>query len=245
MKRIPIKELMKSCDIILEVLDARNVEGTKLPRLEAIAGKRILKIANKADLASNEIVSRLASKGFVLMRSKAKNLKKEREKLLNAILAQTEQRPLRIFVIGYPNVGKSTIINVLAGRNAARASPIAGTTSNIQWIRVSPEVLLIDSPGVFPIRESHGSLIKKGAMNVTSLKDPELYAIQLADRCITDLVLRDWVSKFFDISINMEDTSEALIEKIAKRRNWLLKGGELNVLEASKALLRAFAKAPK
>jgi len=231
--------------MVLEVLDARNVEGTKLPRFEFVAGKKLLRIANKADLASDEIISRLDDKGFVLMRSKARNLEKERKKLLRAILAHTEERPLRIVVVGYPNVGKSTIINLLARRNAARAGPVAGTTNNVQWIRISPDVLLIDSPGVFPIMENKDSLIKKGAVNISSLKNPEGYAFTLASKCITDQVLRKWLSGYFDISINIEDTPEVLLENIAKRRNLLLKGGKLNTFEASMALLRAFAKAPK
>lgn len=231
--------------MVLEVLDARNVEGTRLPKFELAAGKRLLRIANKADLASDEIISRLDNKGFVLMRSKAKNLEKERKKLLKAILRHTEERPLRIVVVGYPNVGKSTIINLLAGRNAVRAGPVAGTTSNVQWIRVSPEILLIDSPGIFPKMENKDSLIKKGAINIGSLENPEGYAFTLASKCIADEVLRKWLSEYFDISISTEDTPEGLLEKIAKRRNWLLKGGKLNTFEASMALLRAFAKAPK
>jgi ribosome biogenesis GTPase A len=244
-KRVPIKELMKSSNMVLEVLDARNVEGTRLPRFELEAGKRLFRIANKADLASKEIIARLVMNNFVLMYSKAKNLKKEREKLLNAILAHTDKRPLKIFVVGYPNVGKSTIINLLAGKKVARAGPVAGTTSNVQWVRIAEDVLVIDSPGVFPIMESKDSLIKKGAMNVNSLKDVEVHAFKLAQKCITDLVLRKWLSKYFDISIDEKDTPEILLEKIARRRNWLMKGGELNRLEAAKALLRALSQAPK
>jgi len=180
-----------------------------------------------------------------LMRSKARNLERERKKLLRAILRHTEERPLRIVVVGYPNVGKSTIINLLAGRSAVRAGPVAGTTSNVQWIRVSPEILLIDSPGIFPKMEDKYSLVKKGAVNISSLEDPEMHAFTLADKCITDPVLRKWLSGYFDISISSEDTPESLLEKIAKRRNWLLKGRKLNTFEASMALLRAFAKAPK
>ncbi len=236
---------MKSSNIVLEVLDSRNVEGTKLKKFELEAGKRLFRIVNKADLASKEIISRLVASGFVLVHSKARNLKKEREKLLNAILAHTEQRPLKIFVVGYPNVGKSTIINLLAGKKVARAGPVAGTTNNVQWIRIAPDVMLIDSPGIFPIMENKDSLIKKGAMNVNSLKDPEVHAFKLAQKCITDQVLRKWLSKYFDISINEDDSPEILLETIARRRNWLLKGGELNRLEAAKALLRALSQAPK
>lgn len=232
--------------MIIEVLDSRNVEGTRLPKLELEAGKkRLFKVVNKSDLASKEIIERLKANNFVLVNSKAANLKKERETLLSAILAHTKKRPLKIFVVGYPNVGKSTIINMLAGRKVARAAPIAGTTINMQWIRIAPDVLLIDSPGVFPAMENKDSLIKKGAMNINSLKDPELHAFKIAQKCISDPVLKKWLSSYFDISIDEKDTPEELLEKIARRRNWLLKGGELNRLEASKALLRALSQAPK
>jgi len=241
-----LKGMLRHCELVIEVLDARDVHGTRLGLLEHWAGgERIIRVANKADLADKETIKALKKYDYVLLNSKSIYLEKERKKILDAILAKTKIRPLRIVVVGYPNVGKSTIINMLAKRKVARAGPVAGTTKNIQWIRVSPEVLLMDSPGVFPVYEDRVSLLKKGAVNISELDDPDVHAHRIAKSCVEDPGLRKWLSVYFDITLCSDNTPEQVLEKIAKRRNWLLKKGELNVLEASKALLRAYHMAPK
>lgn len=236
---------MKKCDIVIEVLDSRDIEGTTLKTVEKWAGRRLLRVANKTDLAPKSTLKELESLGVFLLNCKSANLNAERKRVIEFILSKTAQRPLRVMVVGYPNVGKSTMINMLAQRRAARATSVAGTTTNIQWIRISEDILLLDSPGVFSKEENKESLVKKGAINVSSLKNPEFHAYKLAQKCLSDSVLRKWVSEYFDLILDESDAPEKLIEKIAERRKWLLKGGELNTLEASKALLRAFMEAPK
>ena len=235
--------LLRKCEVIIEVLDARDLEGTRVRKLEHWAGReRLIKIANKIDLIGNETLKLIDKKEYLPISSKSDHKNKERKKILNAILAKGKERP-RVVVVGYPNVGKSTIINLLAGREVARATPIAGTTTNIQWIRLPYEILLIDSPGVFPEYEKRTELLRKGAINIDGLENFEFYALKVAQKCITDEKLSKWIEKYFDMKLK-SDKPEELIEEIAKRRKLLLKGGALNINEASKALLRAFSKAP-
>lgn len=240
-----LRAILRKCEIVIEVLDARDLLGTRVRRLEHWAGReRLIKIANKIDLADKSIIDSIDKKEYIVINSKSNYKNKEREKIINKILAMEKERP-RVLVVGYPNVGKSTIINLLAGREVARATPIAGTTTNIQWIRLPHEILLMDTPGVFPEMERRSELLRKGAINVDGLKDFEYYGLKLAKKCLEDKKLLIWVTEYFDIEINSSDDAEKLIEKIALRRGWLLKGGIVNIIEACKALLRAYAEAPK
>src|SRR3989338_1137248 len=235
--------LLRKCEIIIEVLDARDLEGTRVRKIEHWAGReRLIKIANKIDLISEEALNSINRNEYLPISSKSDHKNKERKKIINAILAKGRERP-RVLVVGYPNVGKSTIINLLAGREVARAMPIAGTTTNVQWIRLPHDILLIYSPGVFPEDDQRTELLRKGAINVDGLKNFEFYALKVAQKCIRSQELRNWIEEYFDIKLE-SDKPEDLIENIAKRRGLLLKGGAYNINEASKALLRAFSKAP-
>ncbi len=236
--------LLRKCELVLEILDARDLEGTRIRKLEHWAGKeRIIKIANKIDLLDKEALSSINRNEYVPISSKSHHKNKERKKIIDAILARGKERP-RVLVLGYPNVGKSSIINLLAGREVARALPVAGTTTNVQWIRLPHDILLIDSPGVFPEFERRTELLRKGALNIEGLEHFEFYALKLAEKCLTDNKMVTWLEGYFDIKIE-DDTPQTLLEKIARRRQLLQKGGVLNMHEASKLLLRTVSKAPK
>ncbi|MDO8553916.1 MAG: GTPase [Candidatus Micrarchaeota archaeon] len=239
-----LRKLLRKCEIVLEILDARDLDGTRMKRLEHWAGReRLIKIANKCDLLDKSVLDAIDKKEFLRVNSKASNREKERKKILDAILAMKKTEP-RVLVIGYPNVGKSSVINLLAGKEAARAAPIAGTTTNIQWIRLPYDILLMDTPGVFPEREERTELLRKGSINVDRLEDFEFYGLKLAKKCLNDERLSKWLETYFYIKLD-RDTPEELLEKIAKRRGWLLKGGLPNKIEACKALLRGYSEAPK
>lgn len=242
-----LRERFRHCELIIEVLDARNPEGTKIRKIEHWSGReRLIKVATKVDLADKITIDALKlNPELVLINAKAKNQQIERKKLINAILSKSTIRPLRVFVVGYPNVGKSTVINLLACGKKARTSPIAGTTKNIQWIRIHPEVLLYDTPGVFPSIEKRTSLIKKGAINLENLKNTDYYALRIGVEFLEVPDLKKWLTVYLDVDLSSVETPEALINKIAERRNLLKKKGELNTEEASKILIRAYLQSPK
>src|SRR3989338_7538324 len=99
--------LLRKCEIILEILDARDLEGTRIRQLEHWAGReRLIKIANKIDLLGNESLQSIDRKEYLPISSKSNHKEKERKKIIDAILARGKERP-RVVVVGYPNVGKS------------------------------------------------------------------------------------------------------------------------------------------
>ena len=126
-------------------------------------------------------------------------------------------------VLGYPNVGKSSIINALAHKQKAKVSKKAGTTHGIHWISASNEIKLIDSPGVIPLKkddELRYGLI--GARDSQNLKNPEVVAHFLIELFLE--TSKKNLEVFYNIEIQNEN-SEEILAKVALKKGKLLKGG--------------------
>jgi ribosome biogenesis GTPase A len=233
-------DIMQRANVIVEVVDARDPEGTKVLTAERWTDKEhLLVVANKADLLPRG--KRLPA-GTILV--SAKNRAQEaRWKLLRAVMGKTKERPVKALFIGYPNVGKSSIINMLARRKAAKVSPVAGTTKSEQWVAVNEELMVTDYRGVYPETESRSELVRKGAVNFQN--DAQAYAHDTAMKVLRSKRLMAWIEKTYGISLQSAKTSEDVLAIIAKRRGWILKGGELNMEEAAKSLLRSMREAPE
>ncbi|MBD3209814.1 hypothetical protein GF318_00345 [Candidatus Micrarchaeota archaeon] len=237
-----LKKLIRKSDVVVEVADARDIEGTRIPAAEKMAGTRkLVLVANKRDLLEEGNCPKVPKKGL-LVSARERN-EKERRVLINTILERTSSRPAKALFIGYPNVGKSTLINMLAGRKAAKASSIAGTTRNVQWIRINEDLKATDYRGIFPENEAKKELARKGAINVE--KDAERYAFDFAEKILKRPELKKWAEKRFDIELGDAEDSEDVLNAIAVRRGMYLKGGELNLHEAAKSLVRAMMEAPE
>jgi len=228
-----LKGMIHGADVIIEIVDARDVEGTRLP---------VLVVANKIDLlAEGGELPKLQNRGFTISAKDANT--NQRQALIRAILARTEARPARALLLGYPNVGKSTLINMLARRSAAKVSPVAGTTKNIQWISVTPDLTISDYRGLFPKKEERAELVRKGARDVRGDEEEHVHA--LAERVLRSAVMRKWAEKRFDMNLAKARSSEDVLMAIATRRKLFVKGGELNIAEAARVLVRAMKDAPE
>ncbi|MGV8085820.1 MAG: GTPase [Candidatus Bilamarchaeum sp.] len=238
-----LKDLIREADVVVEIVDARDVPGTRLPLAEKWAGSnRLLIVANKSDLVIDKSRLLPLSHGGIYVSAKDQS-SKTRNAILEAIKKRARTLPARGVVVGYPNVGKSSILNLLAHRKAAKVSPIAGTTTHVQWIRVSEDVIINDYPGVFPRYEKPSNLIRKGALNVS--EDVEGPAYKFLIEALEKPNLMSWLEKFYDVDLSNANDPEAVLETIAKRRGWLIKGGEPNTDEAARSLVRAMREAPE
>jgi len=238
----PLRKLIHAADVIIEVVDARDIEGTRLPLLERWSGTaRLLILANKTDLIPKPPA--VPEKSRIVWISARDRSERARNRIIGSILSRTKNRPARAILVGYPNVGKSTLVNTLSGRKAAKVSPVAGTTKDVQWINISGELTITDYRGVFPKKEPVGDLLRKGAMNAG--EGEEGYAYRFAEKILGKPALRSWLEKKYDVSLDDAVSGEDLLAALAKRRGWFLKGGEPDSGQAARHLLRAMMEAPE
>jgi len=159
-----MQEDIRLVDLIIELVDARAPLSSRNPDIDELGnGKARLILLNKADLAfeaANEAWSRyFKSKGLFVMKLDARNrgsmkaiipyiMEACHEKLERDQRRGIQNRPIRAMVAGIPNVGKSTFINSLAGKAAAKTGNKPGVTKGNQWIRLNKQVELLDTPGI-------------------------------------------------------------------------------------------------
>lgn len=245
-----VKEVIRISDIILEVLDARFLKETRNLQIEKLikdSGKMIIYVINKIDLVNpGEIKEKISAEGltpWVLMSCKnrigtadLRNRIKIEVKRLKLEKTKGFERA-QVGIIGYPNTGKSSLLNILAGGKPARKSPQAGFTRGIQKVRLSKGILLLDTPGVIPENEysptglpqlkKHGKI---GVRTYDKMKNPEFV---LADLMKQNQGLFE---NFYKIEANGD--SEILINEIGKKRNFIKKGGVVDSDRTARAILK-------
>jgi len=140
-------------------------------------------------------------------------------------------------VLGYPNVGKSSIINSLAFKKKAKVSNVAGTTHGAHWIKASEEIKLIDTPGVIPLQyndELRLGLI--GSKNPEKLKDIDMVAMKIIEMFLEKN--KKALEKKYNVEINQELNSYEVLEEIAKIKGHLKKGGVADETRTSTMIVR-------
>ena len=253
-----IAEDLKLVDVVIELLDARIPMSSRNPEVDEIVGnkKRII-VLNKSDLADpganrkwidyfNKYNTRVilansvSGTGLKDVLAASKLLMKEK---LDRLKSRGQLvKTVRALIIGIPNVGKSTFINKLAGKSVAQTGDRPGVTKSKQWIKVSPELELLDTPGIlwpkFEDERVGMCLAYTGA-----IKDEILDINMLAEKLLEVLTTKfpDKLKARYKLEdIPADITPEALIEKIGRKRGCIIAGGEVDVLRTSVMLLDEF-----
>jgi len=241
------KKIIEDSDIILEILDARFIQETRNNEFEEEIkrkNKRIIYVFNKADLIdrNNLKISRELMPYVFVSSTLRKGIKELRDKIkIEAKKVNSEREEnyekITVGVIGYPNTGKSSLINSLIGKSSAGVGSDAGFTKNIQKIKLSKEIVLIDSPGIIPEKEySHQDRekismhTKLGARSYSQVKEPDLVIATL---------MKDYskiLEKFY--KIDAKGDSEILLEELGKKKGFMKKGGEVNEDATARLILR-------
>jgi len=228
--------VIDNSDILIEVVDARFPEKTRNNKIEKqikAKGKELIIALNKSDLVSknnSNKIKKVISKEFPCV-FVSSTKKMGRNKLRKLILIKTKKTGNTVGIIGYPNTGKSAIINALSGKKT-RTSITAGFTRGQQIINAG-KFKLIDSPGIIPFEERDPiELVLIGAKNPSQLEYPEDAAVKLIE------MLKEKNPKEL-IRLGAKETidSEKMLEEIALKKKRLLKKGLPNINSVSKELL--------
>lgn len=237
-------KVIDSSDVILQVLDARDPLGTRSPPIEKYLRtekphKHLMFILNKVDLVPTWVTQRWvailsaeyptvafhASMTHPFGKGSLINLLRQFAKL------HIDKKQISVGFIGYPNTGKSSIINTLRSKKVCSVAPIAGETKVWQYITLMRRIYLIDCPGVvYPSAETDTEKVLKGVVRVELVQNPEDYISEVLLR-----VKEDYIRKTYKI---MEwDDHIDFLEKLARRSGKLLKKGEPDITIVSRMVL--------
>ena len=249
-----IEENLKLVDAVCEILDARIPRSSRNPDIDRLAGdKPRLVILNRIDLADPAVTARwrrtFEDKGLAILETDAKSGKGVKDfapavrRLLKDKLAEFEAkgqvgRPLRVMILGIPNVGKSTFINKVAGRKAAIAGDKPGVTRGKQWISIDRGLDLLDTPGIlwpkFESQEVGELLAITNAIKADVLDKETLganFMLRLRDQYPQALTER------YKIEADPALNGFELLEAAAKKRGFLVSRGEVDLLRMANTLL--------
>jgi len=225
-----VKKVIRESDVILEVMDARMPglsRNEEAERLIKFYKKPLILVFTKSDLISKSYLDYLRKKykrGVFVSGTKNLGMRVLKERIL------IEAKRLGILepgvgIIGYPNTGKSAIINALAKRAKTRVSNRAGTTRGIQWVRAG-SLKILDSPGVIPWEDEESVLGILGAKNPEKLKNPESVAFRII-RLFLDNGKNKLESYYeFEVKEGMDDYD--ILLAIGRARGFLVKGNKVD-----------------
>ena len=254
--RRQIEADLKLVDAVCEIVDARIPVSSRNPDIDAICGSkpRIL-VLNRMDLADPEATKKWAAyfrkKGIAVIATDCKSRKGIADFTPAARLACAEKlerdaargmnRPLRVLVVGIPNVGKSTLINQISGRKGAKAENRPGVTRGKQWVTVDSGLQLLDTPGIlwpkFEDPEVGMMLAFTGAVKegVIDLEELACRLMTLLHRYYPQVLLER-----YKVEAPAGTPGWELIELAGRKRGCLVSGGEVDTERMSKVLMDEF-----
>jgi len=244
---------LKQVDAVCEIVDARIPISSRNPDIDSIcADKPRIIILNRMDLADPAATKRWSDyfrkngmaavptdcksrKGISSFVPAVRTVLKEK---IERNAARGMNRPLRVMIVGIPNVGKSTLINQISGRKGAKAENRPGVTRGKQWVTVDSSLLLLDTPGIlWPKFEdpnvglmlAYTGAVKEDIIDIEELSCRlirllwERYPQALKDR--------------YGIEAEADTPGYELLEKAGRKRGFLISGGEINTERMAKVLL--------
>ncbi|XP_017477319.1 PREDICTED: nucleolar GTP-binding protein 2 [Rhagoletis zephyria] len=239
-----LHKVVDSSDVLLQVLDARDPMGTRSKYIEQFLRKEkphkhLFFILNKVDLVPVWVTQRWvailsaeyptiafhASMQHPFGKGALINLFRQLGKL------HMDKKQISVGFIGYPNVGKSSVINALRSKKVCNVAPIAGETKVWQYITLMKRIFLIDCPGVvYPSAETDTEKVLKGVVRVELVTNPEDYVETVLQR-----VRKEYIQKTY--KVDKWTSSLNFLEQLAKKSGKLLKGGEPDITVTSRMVL--------
>lgn len=252
-----IRESIKYIDVVVEILDARIPRSGRNPNFnDILRGKPRIILLNKYDLADKAVtdlwIKEYESKGIkvipvscstgygiqkIALAAKAimhDRLAKEKAKGIS--------RPVKIMMVGIPNVGKSTLINRLVKKNKAEVGNRPGVTRTQQWVRILDGLELLDTPGLLPPKFEDQELAKRLAYT-GAIKD-EIINTELLSYSLLEYLrdnYKDLLCARYKLTEDISDMKGyEILEYIGKKRGFVISGGEIDTERAANTVLDEF-----
>ncbi|XP_032414837.1 nucleolar GTP-binding protein 2-like [Xiphophorus hellerii] len=237
-------KVIDSSDVIIQVLDARDPMGTRSKSIETYLKKEkpwkhLIFVLNKCDLIPTWVTKRwvaVLSQEYPTLAFHASLTNSFGKGSLIQLLRQfgklhTDKKQISVGFIGYPNVGKSSVINTLRSKKVCNVAPLAGETKVWQYITLMRRIFLIDCPGVvYPSEDSESDIVLKGVVQVEKIKNPEEHIGAVLERAKPEYIQKTY-------RIPTWSSADDFLEKLAFRTGKLLKGGEPDLSTVSKMVL--------
>ena len=238
-------KVIDSSDVVIQVLDARDPMGTRSSMVEEYLKKEkqhkhLLFVLNKVDLVPTWVTQKwvsVLSQEYPTIAFHASLMHPFGKGALINVFRQmgklhTNSKQISVGFIGYPNTGKSSVINALRSKKVCKTAPIAGETKVWQYITLMRKIYLIDCPGIVPPGkgETDTEKVLKGVVRVEHLDSPDDYVKEVLNRCKQKYVARHF--KIFSWTDHID-----FLEQMAKNSGRLGKGGEPDINAVSKMVL--------
>ncbi|MBQ7130999.1 MAG: ribosome biogenesis GTPase YlqF [Oscillospiraceae bacterium] len=251
---------MKLVDAVVELIDARIPLSSRNPEIDALVySKPRLIVMNKCDMADAQQTQKwlnyFKNKGISAIAADCKSgsglnaFLPAIRKLLSELIAKRKAKgmstgTLHIMILGIPNVGKSSLINKLAKQKRAKVEDRPGVTRTKQWVKLSDDIELLDTPGVLWPKFEDMAVGERLAF-IGSVNDDILDIESLAARLVETLRYdyKENIIKRYSIDYDDNDSNFDIIEKIARKRGMLISGGEVNFERAAITILDEFRSA--
>ncbi|KIR54428.1 nucleolar GTP-binding protein 2 [Cryptococcus gattii Ru294] len=245
-------KVLDSSDVVIHVLDARDPLGTRCkPVVEYLrkekAHKHLVYVLNKVDLVPTWVTARWVkhlslSAPTIAFHASINNSfgKGSLIQLLRQFsVLHSDKKQISVGFIGYPNTGKSSIINTLKKKKVCTVAPIPGETKVWQYITLMRRIYLIDCPGIVPVsaKDSDTDTVLKGVVRVENLATPAEHIPALLERVRPEYLERTYGLEHVDGGWHGEQGATVILTAIAKKSGKLLKGGEPDQEAAAKMVL--------
>ena len=254
--RRQIEADLKQVDAVCEIVDSRIPISSRNPDIDSICGsKPRMIVLNRMDLADPAATRKwrdyFKGKGMAVLATDCKSRQGINEftpaartacvEKLERDAARGMNRPLRVMVVGIPNVGQSTLINQISGRKGAKAENRPGVTRGKQWVTVDPSLQLLDTPGILwpkfddpqvGMMLAYTGAVKEGVIDIEELSCRlmelllKYYPQVLADR--------------YKVEAEQRTPGYELLEMAGRKRGLLLRGGEVHTERMAKVLMDEF-----